>query len=369
MDISSKGSVFVATSTAAFAAYETTRDDLSASITSPNDAVVMRTFGDQNIISLESNPIRLCSKHFDFCINAAVHNSIFSFERLKLLVATVLAGACFGILIWYSIAQLLKNKRTMAYRLKRAIKNDQIDLHYQPIVHARNGSISGFKALARWTDKVEGPVPPGIFIKLAEDLGVSQAFSRAIISKALKECKSILAADPDVYLSLNLNTADLLSNEILNHLKRSCAEHGISSSQVAIEILETSTTELSTLQKSIEEYRLCGFLIFIDDFGTGYSSLSYLSHLKIDKIKIDKTFTQSIGIDSSAEFILTQIKKIASSIGASVIYEGIETETQRQVILRFNQGALAQGWLFSKAIPIDQLQEKMSAIDSLSTPQ
>ncbi len=359
MDISSKGNFFVATSTAAFAAYNQTRASLSANITSPDARVIMRTFGDQEIINLENSPIRLCSSRFDFCINAAVQNSIFSSERAKILAATTLAGTCFGILLWYSITQLIKSQNSMASRLKKAILTNSIDLHYQPIVFADSGSISGCEALARWHDKKKGTVPPDIFIKLAEEIGLSNSLSKVIISKALQEFKKILTANPGIYLSVNLSTSELASEEILNHLCACCKEHGIPNSQIAIELLETSTIELSSLQKCIENYHRKGYLIFIDDFGTGYSSLSYLSHLKIDKIKIDKVFTQSAGINASADFILSQIEKIAKSTGANIIYEGIETQAQRKVILGLNKNALAQGWLYSKAVPIKELEHKL----------
>ncbi|MDD2133441.1 EAL domain-containing protein [Pseudomonas kurunegalensis] len=359
MDISAKGNAFVATSNAAFSAYESERDDLSANITSPDDSVIMRAFGDQQVIKLESRPVRLCSSRFAFCINAAVQNSIFSMGRLKILSAIIFSGACLGLLIWYSIGQMLTHKNTLAMRLKDAIKKDQIELHYQPIVHASSGKTSGFEALARWHDTIEGAVSPGIFIKLTDELGISIEFSKAIISKAFRECAPLLKKQPDIYLSLNLSTSDLLSEDILKHLNRYCTKYRIPSTQIAIEILETSTTDLGRLQERIDDYRREGYLIFIDDFGTGYSSLSYLSRLKIDTIKIDKTFTQTIGIDASAEFILSQIKNIAISIGARVIYEGIETETQRQAILKLTTSALAQGWLFSKAVPISQLEQNI----------
>lgn len=361
MDIASRGNAFVATSNAAFSAYEAERNDLSANITSPDNSVIMRTFGNQQALELEHHPTRLCSSHFDICVNAAVENSIFSMGRIQILSAITLAGACIGLLIWYSIVQLLTHRNTLAARLKNAIKNDQIDLHYQPIVHAESGRTSGFEALARWNDNREGSVAPTTFIKLIEKLGLSVTFSKLIISKAFRECTPILTSRPELYLSLNLSASDLLNEGILEHLNQCSARTEIPSSRIAIEILETSTTDLATLQKRINDFRHNGYLIFIDDFGTGYSSLSYLARIKIDKVKIDKTFTQSIGVDPSSSFILSQIKKIAVSIGARVIYEGIETETQRAAILKLNPSALAQGWLFSKAIPISQLVERIEA--------
>lgn len=359
MDISAKNGFFVVTSKDAFSAHES-NSSISANITSTDNAINMRSFGDQTPLRREPNPIRLCSQRFDFCVNATINNSIFTWEKLSITATLASAGIALGLLLWYSIIQFLKNRNTLAIRLAKAIKKGNVNLVYQPIIDASSGKISGFEALARWSDKLEGAVPPDIFIKLADELDLSAALSKSIINKAISECAATLHANPQVYLSLNLSTSELIDEEILTHLVYTCSKNGICNSQIAIELLETSTASLDLLQNRIQDYRHAGYLVFIDDFGTGYSSLAYLSRLSIDKIKIDKIFTQSVGSVASADMILIQINEIARSIGAKVIYEGIETKAQLDAILAFNTQAFAQGWLFSKAIPIEQLREKIN---------
>ncbi|MFJ4259638.1 EAL domain-containing protein [Pseudomonas monteilii] len=363
MDISAKDGLFVVTSRDAFSAFEASTS-ISANITSSDRSIVMRKFGDQTIFQPEPMPFEVCSKRFDLCVNATIRNSIFTSDKLSIIATLTIAGAGLGLLLWYSLIHYLRNKNTMAARLTNAIEKDRISLMYQPIVDANSSNICGFEALARWNDRLEGKVSPEIFVRLAEEFNLSTALSKSITTRAITECAAILHSHPQLYLSLNLSTSDLISDDMLTHLVDACSANGICSSQIAIELLETSTTNLESLQNRIQDYRNSGYMIFIDDFGTGYSSLAYLSHLDIDKIKIDKTFTQSVGSAASADIILTQINEIARSIGAKVIYEGIETEEQRQAILSLNGQAFAQGWLFSKAIPIDQLLTKINSAKS-----
>ncbi|WP_367275741.1 EAL domain-containing protein [uncultured Cedecea sp.] len=133
-------------------------------------------------------------------------------------------------------------------------------------------------------------------------------------------------------------------------------KNNIHPQQIAFEILENSTIDFKTLNDKLNMLRTLNFMIFIDDFGTGYSSLAYLSALSFDKIKIDRTFTHAAGTHSPTEKVLEKINEIASTMSVRVIFEGLESETQRQAILAFNPKALAQGWLISKAVPIDQIK-------------
>jgi sensor c-di-GMP phosphodiesterase-like protein len=102
----------------------------------------------------------------------------------------------------------------------------------------------------------------------------------------------------------------------------------------------------------VQEVRRLGFQVFIDDFGTGYSGLAYLGRLDVDKIKIDRIFTQAAGTGSAAAMILLKIFEVAKDIDTGVVFEGVETPEQMRAILDFCPDALAQGWLYSKAVPV-----------------
>lgn len=171
----------------------------------------------------------------------------------------------------------------------------------------------------------------------------------------MRECAARLHKDSNVYLSINLAIDALLDKAMVELLLNECRKYDISPCQIAIEIFEGTTTEIVVMQSGIEDVRRFGFQVFIDDFGAGYSSLAYLGRLNVDKIKIDRIFSQSAGTDSAAATILVKIFELSESVGAEVIFEGVETPEQMEAILKFCPDALVQGWLYSKAIPIGEI--------------
>lgn len=189
-------------------------------------------------------------------------------------------------------------------------------------------------------------------------MGISNQFNKYIVSKAMSECSDFLEKNPNTYLSLNIDCEFLTFNNSISFLLETAQKNNISPKQIAFEILENSTIDFKILNDRLSVLRRLNFLIFIDDFGTGYSSLAYLSALSFDKIKIDRTFTHAAGTHSPTEKVLEKINDIASTMSVRVIFEGLETEIQRQSILAFNPKALAQGWLISKSVPIDQIKDQ-----------
>lgn len=122
--------------------------------------------------------------------------------------------------------------------------------------------------------------------------------------------------------------------------------------QIALELLEGATTDIGRIRTGVAAVRALGVQVFIDDFGTGYSGLAYLGRLDVDKIKIDRIFTQSAGTESAASMILAKIFELAEGIGTGVVFEGVETTQQLQAILELCPNALVQGWYYSRAVAI-----------------
>lgn len=357
MDISARNNVFVVTSPTAFAAFDSPPAGMSATLTSPDGNVIMLKIGPTIPANypITAQTVKSCSDHFDICVTAQLNNSIFSFERTGLILFISFMGSLVGILTWHVINQYIARHRSMSTKLITSINSNRIQVAYQPIVLAATGEMVGFEALARWYDKDLGNVPPDVFFKKASKLNLGFKLNRNIIRKCLDECGDLLRSSKQLYLSINLDTESLLKSDLIDFLLEETKKNQIAPSQIAIEILESHTANLDQIFDGITRLRIYGYQVFIDDFGTGYSSLAYLSNLKIDKIKIDRTFTQSAGADSAAAMILVKIYEISTTIDAPIIFEGIETEAQRQAILSFCPEALAQGWFFSKAIKFEEL--------------
>lgn len=360
IDLSAKGNSFVVTSPTAFAPFELPPDGLSASVASRDGKNVMRTFGvptQGNILT--SAAAKVCSEQYDICVSSNIRANIFMATNRRLLLFLSLIGISFGLLVFYAAQQYRRVRSSLSYRLKYAIKNGLISTAYQPIVHGRTGEVSGFEVLARWHDRKFGSVPPNVFIQKAESLGLQEKLNKLIVNKAMAECSKGLACNPQVYLSFNIETKDLLDGSLVKYISGTAEAQGILASQIAIEVLEGATAEISQIEEKIASLRLSGYKVLIDDFGSGYSSLAYLAKLNVDVIKIDKSFSQAAGTDSPAAIVLQKIHEIAKALNSQIVFEGVETEKQKKAILDFCPDALIQGWLFSKALPIEELTAKV----------
>ncbi|MET0267868.1 MAG: EAL domain-containing protein [Duganella sp.] len=357
VDLSAIGHSYVVTSPTVFAAFENHAPEISAQVSSSDGTRIMRRFGAvmEQRDRLLRRHIRHCSLHYDICAVGQIDSNIFAVSRTPLLMLISVVGALFGATFWVAINHFARKRKTMSARLAAAIKADAITLQYQPIVQAATGRLVGFEALARWHDKHLGHVRPDVFIAKAAKINLSDALNRRIISRALRECAARLRQDSSIYLSINLDISAFLDRSLIDFLLEQAQQHSVPLQQIAIEILESATTDLGKMRTGITDLRKLGLQVFIDDFGTGYSSLAYLGRLDVDKIKIDRIFTQSAGTDSAAAIILATIYQLTQDIQTGVVFEGVETEEQMRAILAICPQALAQGWYYSKAVAIEEI--------------
>jgi sensor c-di-GMP phosphodiesterase-like protein len=236
-------------------------------------------------------------------------------------------------------------------QLRRAIKKDQLRVAYQPIVDLANRSIVGAEALARWSDEDGNAIGPDVFVKIAEQRGFVGEITRLVVQRAVRDFADVLRANPDFRLSINVAAADLSDARFLPMLVQSLDKEGVSAESIAIEITESSTARHEVAMETIRHLHRLGHCVHIDDFGTGYSSLSYLQDLSVDAIKIDRSFTRSIGMEAVTSAILPQILALAEALHLRVIVEGIETSSQASYFKSGAQPILGQGWLFGRPVP------------------
>jgi sensor c-di-GMP phosphodiesterase-like protein len=261
-----------------------------------------------------------------------------------------LAGALFGFLA--SLAY--RRSRNMEQQLRRAISKDRLRLVYQPIFDLTTRRIAGAEALARWTDEEGYAVGPDVFITIAEEAGFVGALTRLVVRKALRDFAATLRDHPDFQLSINVAASDLGDPAFLPMLEEALIRSGVQAQSLAIEVTERSTARHEVAIDTIRRLHELGYSVHIDDFGTGYSSLSYLNDLAICAIKIDKSFTRSVGTEAVTVAILPQILAMADALKLQVIVEGIETSQQAEYFSSLGRPILAQGWFFGYPVPADR---------------
>jgi diguanylate cyclase (GGDEF)-like protein/PAS domain S-box-containing protein len=243
---------------------------------------------------------------------------------------------------------------SMAGRLRRAVEREELVLHYQPLVHLSSGGIVGAEALLRWRDGTRGLVPPNAFIPLAERTGLIGPISEWVIEEACRQSAEWRAADLDMYVSVNL-PAIFWKPTAMRGVLDTIESFGLAADRMMIEITESTVmADAVRSEPIIAELHERGLRLAIDDFGTGHSSLSRLNQMQVTTLKIDRSFVSDLPGDASAAVLVSTIIQLARNLGLQPLAEGIETEEQRRFLVEHGC-PLGQGFLFSKAVPADQI--------------
>jgi diguanylate cyclase (GGDEF)-like protein/PAS domain S-box-containing protein len=252
------------------------------------------------------------------------------------------------------------NERTMERltlysKLRRALEERELFLHYQPQVDLITGNIVGVEALARWRS-------PGRFIPLAEESGLIHELGQYILRLSCAEALTWHASGArTIRLGINLSAHQLKRADITDIIEQAVRECGFPPAWLEFEITESSLIEdLKDIAAKLEKLKGLGATIAIDDFGTGYSSLAYLKRLPIDRLKIDRTFVKELPHGKSDGEIATAIIAIARSLGMQVIAEGVENEEQAK-FLRERGCDQVQGFYFCEPVSPEKLAPMLLA--------
>jgi PAS domain S-box-containing protein/diguanylate cyclase (GGDEF)-like protein len=243
--------------------------------------------------------------------------------------------------------------------LRQAIKNNELELYYQPKIDTRTAQVVAVEALARWQNRATGEyIAPDVFIPLAEDTGLIFALGEWVFNEACRQAKDFAAQGlPSITIAVNISVEQLKQPDFAQKLAQSLKRHGISAQYLELEITESLFMENPEQALAIlADLKSMGFKLAIDDFGTGYSSLSYLSRLPVDYLKIDRSFVEQVTSDIRAAAIATSIIALGHRMGLKVIAEGIETEAQRAYLMQ-HQCDEMQGYFFSRPLPALKLAE------------
>ncbi|WP_229724021.1 putative bifunctional diguanylate cyclase/phosphodiesterase [Oxalicibacterium solurbis] len=237
-------------------------------------------------------------------------------------------------------------------RLRQAIPNDELVLHYQPKLNLASGEIIGVEALIRWNSPHSGLVSPGAFIPLAEETGLIIPIGEWVLQTACRRNRAWQDAGyPPVVISVNLSPRQLARGDIVQQVERVLAETGLDAQWLELEITESvMATDVEKSFAMLTELRAMGVRISLDDFGTGYSSLSYLKRFPVDTLKIDQSFVRDIAIDGNSAAIVRAIVSLGHNLNLNVLAEGIETAEQ-SALLRQNGCNEGQGYLISRPVP------------------
>jgi diguanylate cyclase (GGDEF)-like protein/PAS domain S-box-containing protein len=258
-----------------------------------------------------------------------------------------------------SMSDIVIRRAQIEKGLRIALKNNELEIYYQPQIDIINNKVKGFEALLRWNSRELGSLSPVEFIPVAEQCGLIIPIGDWIM-KTVYIQNNIWKSKGYEYdtIAINLSAIQLESDKFGDTLKRILAETKTNTKFVELEITESILMkDLGKSIKLLTEIRDLGINIALDDFGTGYSSLSYLKQLPINTLKIDKSFIDNISTNSREKAIVDGIIQLAQKIGLDVIAEGVETKEQIQLLKQMGCNQI-QGYYFSKPLPANEIEEK-----------
>lgn len=246
--------------------------------------------------------------------------------------------------------------------LRHAIDNDQIRVHYQPIVDLATGRIVGAEALVRYEDRAGGLVGPADFLAVAEESGLIVPLGAYVLREACRRARDWQRGDGDPFqISVNLSARQLTRPSFVTLLEETLAQHELPPGALSLEITESALMDAALLNpKLLEGLKAAGPRLGIDDFGTGYSSLTYLRRFPLDFIKIDRAFVGGLGEDAGDTAIVNAVVGLGKSLGLMTTAEGVES-SQQLALLRELECDLAQGYYFARPLPGDALTELLAA--------
>ena len=257
-------------------------------------------------------------------------------------------------------------------RLKLALEQNELELHYQPQLDIHSDRVIGVEALLRWTDSELGEVSPARFIPSAEANGLMLPLGDWVFDTACRQLAAWVDDGIEMPLSVNLSALQFRQTDLIDRLRRVLDTTGAAPHLLELEITETAAmADVDLARQQLAGLRQLGIRVALDDFGTGYSSLAYLKALPIDKLKIDRSFVQDIGgeVSSTAdeEMILRAIIHLGRSLRLQLTAEGVETREQL-AFLRAAGCDAYQGWLHSQAMPAADLARTFNAPRPTTNP-
>ncbi|MGE8499993.1 MAG: putative bifunctional diguanylate cyclase/phosphodiesterase [Pseudomonas sp.] len=240
--------------------------------------------------------------------------------------------------------------------LRRALRRDELELHYQPRLCLKTGRIVGLEALVRWQHAERGLLTPNEFVPLAEESGLIVPLGYWVISRALRDMQWLRGRGlPPLHMAVNLSFRQFQDSQLLSTLSRLIEERGVDAQWLEFELTETAVMRRSDqVQQTMLALGQLGVRFSLDDFGTGFSSFVHLNSLPITLLKIDKSFVGGMDERQENRQLVRAMINLAHNLNLEVVAEGVETPEQLGLLRQFGCDQV-QGYLISKAIPLNEL--------------
>ena len=284
----------------------------------------------------------------------------YAYDRAKIACDSVLKSDISGFRYYDDeLRDDLKRRHYILTHIDEAVANKWITVYYQPIVRAMSERVCDEEALARWIDPAEGFLSPAEFIPYLEQGGMIYKLDLYIVEQVLEKLRK--QKEAGLFLvpqSVNLSRSDFEVCDIVEEIRQRVDASGIDRNMITIEITESIIgSNFDFMKEQVERFRALGFPVWMDDFGSGYSSLDVLQSIRFDLIKFDMSFMRKLDEGENGKIILTELMKMATSLGVDTVCEGVETEAQVRFLQEIGCSKL-QGYYYCKPIPLETILER-----------
>ncbi len=259
----------------------------------------------------------------------------------------------------------------LARALRRGVsasEDDGLRVHYQPIVRIADGTTVALEALARWTDPARGPVPPDVFVAVAERTGLVGELDDRVLEQACRDLAALRKKlGRGLAVHVNVSATRLHDPQLERTVCGALERHGLPGGALVLEITETSRVpDPDAASRILQRLRTAGVRVALDDFGTGYGTLAHLHLLPVDVVKLDRTLTTPD--PEQAERLRRSVVTISRALGMLVVAEGVETMRQAAGLHRLGCD-LAQGWLYGRPVAVPDLRLVPARVPDLPAPR
>ena len=266
-----------------------------------------------------------------------------------------------------SEGELAQAREAAVERLRTAIGQGELELHYQPVVRLETQEPIGVEALVRWCHPERGLLGPLDFIPLAEQSGLVVELGEWVLRTAFERIAAWSAAGRTLSVGVNLSPRQLVGEAFPELVRTLLAQTGVRPELLILEVTESALMDDPGAPGVLRLLRDMGVRLALDDFGTGYSSLTYLKKFPVDAIKIDRSFVSGLGRDADDEAIVTSVVSLARAVGKTVIAEGVETVEQLDALRALGVDQ-AQGFLWARGLPADEVELWLDARGAAPLP-
>ncbi|MBX3600702.1 MAG: EAL domain-containing protein [Rubrivivax sp.] len=236
--------------------------------------------------------------------------------------------------------------------LRRALREDELFVVYQPVVDLATRRVTAVEALVRWRHPERGLVPPGEFIAVAEECGLIDAVGSVVLREACGQFaawRRTLGALAPPLLAVNLSRAQLKRGDLVDDLRALLQEAGLAPGQLQLEVTESLAAQDEDVQATLRALKSLGVKLALDDFGTGYSSLACLHQMPVDTVKVDRSFVRHAETVEYHRVLIEATIRVARTLGMTTVAEGIETEGQAALMMALSCDR-GQGFLFARPL-------------------